>query len=90
MRIVAIFVGRLMLCWSRRVASAGVRYGLSSVSELAVRPTATKVSLMLKLFLLPGDLLCNAFGLRGESDHRQVLRSFFNMMFWSAICIVED
>lgn len=42
---------------------------------------------MLKLFLLPGDLLCNAFGLRGESDHRQVLRSFFNMMFWSAISI---
>jgi hypothetical protein len=42
---------------------------------------------MIKLFLLPGDLICNAFGLRGESDHRQVLRSFFNMMIWSAIGI---
>jgi hypothetical protein len=39
------------------------------------------------LFLLPGDLLCNAFGLVGESDHRQVLRSFFNMMIWGAVTI---
>jgi hypothetical protein len=42
---------------------------------------------MTKLFLLPGDLLCDAFGLVGESDHRQVLRSFFNMMIWGAITI---
>ena len=42
---------------------------------------------MIRLFLLPGDLLCDAFGLRGESDHRQVLRSFFNMMIWSAVSI---
>jgi hypothetical protein len=42
---------------------------------------------MLKLFLFPGDQLCNAFGLRGESEHRQVLRSFFNMMIWGAISI---
>lgn len=42
---------------------------------------------MLKFFLLPGDLLCNAFGLKGESEHRQVLRSFFNMMIWSTVAI---
>lgn len=42
---------------------------------------------MTKLFLLPGDLLCDAFGLKGESDHRQILRSFFNMMIWGAISI---
>lgn len=42
---------------------------------------------MTKLLLLPGDLLCDAFGLKGESDHRQVLRSFFNMMIWGAISI---
>ncbi len=42
---------------------------------------------MTRLFLMPGDLLCNAFGLEGESDHRQVLRSFFNMMIWGAITI---
>ena len=42
---------------------------------------------MTTLFLLPGDLLCNAFGLKGESDHRQVLRSFFNMMIWGAVSI---
>lgn len=40
---------------------------------------------MIRLFLMPGDLVCNAVGLRGESDHRQVLRSFFNMMIWGAI-----
>jgi hypothetical protein len=42
---------------------------------------------MMYIFLLPGDLLCNAFGLKGESDHRQVLRSFFNMMIWGAVSI---
>jgi hypothetical protein len=42
---------------------------------------------MTQLFLLPGDLLCNAFGLKGDSDHRQVLRSFFNMIIWGAISI---
>jgi len=42
---------------------------------------------VINLFLLPGDLLCNAFGLKGESDHRQVLRSFFNMIIWGAISI---
>jgi hypothetical protein len=40
-----------------------------------------------RLFLLPGDLLCNAFGLEGDSDHRQILRSFFNMMIWGAVSI---
>ena len=42
---------------------------------------------MTRVFLMPGDWLCNAFGLVGESDHRQVLRSFFNMMIWGAIAI---
>ncbi len=43
--------------------------------------------MLLKLFLLPGNLMCDAFGLQGESEHRMVLRSFFNMMIWSAIGI---
>lgn len=42
---------------------------------------------MSKLFLLPGDLICDTVGLKDESDHRQILRSFFNMMIWSAISI---
>lgn len=42
---------------------------------------------MIRFFLLPGDLICDAFGLTGDSDHRQVLRSFFNMMIWGAIGI---
>lgn len=42
---------------------------------------------MTQYFLLPGDLVCDAFGLKGESDHRQILRSFFNMMIWGAIGI---
>ena len=40
---------------------------------------------MTALFLLPGDLVCNAMGVPGESDHRQVLRSFINMMIWGAL-----
>ncbi len=42
---------------------------------------------MTTIFLLPGDRLCNAFGLRGESGHRQVIRSYLNMIIWGAICI---
>lgn len=42
---------------------------------------------MIRLFLLPGDLICQAFGLKEESEHKQVLRSFFNMMIWSTVGI---
>ena len=40
---------------------------------------------MVRLFLMPGDLICNAVGLKGESANKQVLRSFFNMMIWGAV-----
>tara|TARA_R110002072_G_scaffold2233_15_gene18405 strand:- start:2997 stop:3149 length:153 start_codon:yes stop_codon:yes gene_type:complete len=40
---------------------------------------------MIRLFLLPGDLVCNAVGFVGESDHRQILRSFANMLIWGAV-----
>ena len=46
-----------------------------------------RTPVMTRFFLLPGDLICDAFGLVGESEHRQVLRSFFNMMIWGAIAI---
>lgn len=42
---------------------------------------------MLTLFLLPGDVVCDLAGLPKASDHRQVLRSFVNMMVWSAVAI---
>lgn len=42
---------------------------------------------MLSLFLLPGDAVCDAAGLPPDSDHRMVLRSFVNMLFWSAVSI---
>jgi hypothetical protein len=42
---------------------------------------------MTRLLLLPGDLLCDAFAVPPESDHRQVLRSFFNMMIWGAVAV---
>ena len=38
----------------------------------------------MKLFLFPGDLACDLAGLPKQSDHRQVLRSFFNTIFWGA------
>lgn len=40
---------------------------------------------MTRLILLPGDLICDAFGLTAGSDHRQILRMFFNMLIWGAI-----
>jgi len=40
---------------------------------------------MTQLILLPGDLICDAFGLPPQSDHRQILRSFFNIMIWGAV-----
>ena len=42
---------------------------------------------MLSLFLLPGDVVCDAAGIPTDSDHRMVLRSFVNMLFWSAVAI---
>ena len=35
--------------------------------------------------LLHGDLLRDAFGVPPASDHRQVLRSYFNIMIWGAL-----
>ena len=40
---------------------------------------------MARLFLLPGDLICDALGLVGESDHRQILRTYFNILIWGAL-----
>jgi hypothetical protein len=42
---------------------------------------------MTRLLLLPGDLICDAMKVPVDSDHRQILRSFFNMMIWSALAI---
>lgn len=42
---------------------------------------------MLSLFLLPGDLVCDWAGLPADSDHRMILRSFINMIIWSAVAI---
>jgi hypothetical protein len=41
----------------------------------------------LNLFLRPGDLVCDATGVPPESDHRQILRSFVNMLFWGAVSV---
>lgn len=42
---------------------------------------------MLSLFLFPGNLICDLAGLPPYSDHRQILRSFVNMMVWGAVTI---
>ena len=36
-------------------------------------------------FLFPGDALCTLMGVPKNSDHRMILRSFFNMLFWGAV-----
>ena len=40
------------------------------------------------LFLKPGDLVCDLAGVPQQSDHRQVLRSFINTIFWGATCSI--
>jgi hypothetical protein len=50
--------------------------------------TATQTKVMtMTLFLLPGDLICDAMSLPKNSDHRQVLRSFLNTMIWGAVAM---
>ena len=39
---------------------------------------------MLKLFLFPGDVVCDLSGIAQASENRQVLRSFINTMVWGA------
>lgn len=41
--------------------------------------------IMARLFLLPGDLVCDALGLEGDSDHRQILRTYANILIWGAL-----
>jgi hypothetical protein len=42
---------------------------------------------MTRLLLLPGDLLCDAFVVPPASDHRQILRSYFNITIWGALAM---
>ena len=42
---------------------------------------------MLKIFLYPGDAVCDLAGVPADSDHRQILRSFINTVAWSTIAI---
>lgn len=46
---------------------------------------ADQSNAVVKLFLYPGNLVCDLTGVANDSDHRQVLRSFINMIVWSAI-----
>jgi hypothetical protein len=39
----------------------------------------------LRLFLLPGDLVCDWAGLPKDSDHRQILRMFLNTIVWGGL-----
>lgn len=42
---------------------------------------------MISIFLLPGDVVCNLAGVPANSDHRQILRSFINMLVWGAVAV---
>jgi len=42
---------------------------------------------MLKVFLLPGNLVCDALGAR-EDDDRTMIRSLINMLVWDAVVVV--
>lgn len=43
---------------------------------------------MTRFLLLPGSLICDAVGLRDDSDHRQILRMFLNTLVWGGVGVV--
>jgi hypothetical protein len=43
---------------------------------------------MTRLFLMPGSLICDAVGLREDSDHRQILRMFLNTLVWGLASVI--
>jgi hypothetical protein len=51
-------------------------------------PGRRAAKLMTRFILFPGDVVCSLVGLRGDSDHKQILRTFFNTLIWGAIGIV--
>lgn len=44
---------------------------------------------MIHLFVLPGDLVCNACDVPKQSNHRQILTGFLNTIFWGAIALAS-
>jgi len=43
---------------------------------------------VMRFFLMPGSLVCDAVGLREDSDHRQILRMFLNTLFWGTASVI--
>jgi hypothetical protein len=41
--------------------------------------------MMERVFLQPGEAVCDVMKLPPDSDHRQVLRMFVNTLFWGAV-----
>jgi hypothetical protein len=41
-----------------------------------------------RLLLMPGSLVCDAVGLREDSDHRQILRMFLNTLVWGTASVI--
>jgi hypothetical protein len=52
---------------------------------MSPRRCSERQASMIRLFLLPGDLACNAFGVPSESDHGAILRSYFNILIWGTL-----
>lgn len=52
-----------------------------------VEAKLTAIGWAVRLFMMPGDLVCDLVDLERGSDHRQVLRMFVNTIFWSAVAI---
>jgi hypothetical protein len=41
----------------------------------------------LRMFLLPGNLVCDAIGARADDD-RAMIRSLVNMLFWNSAVVL--
>lgn len=44
-------------------------------------------TMALRLFLLPGELVCNAIGAR-EGDDRAMIRTLVNMLVWNLVGVL--
>ena len=49
--------------------------------------SASIANALARLFLLPGDIACNAMGLAGM-EYRDLVRMLINSLFWTLVGVV--
>jgi hypothetical protein len=62
-------------------------YPASSFQTCDAEDLAMIGKIALQVFLLPGNLVCNAIGARAEDD-RSMIRSLINMLVWNLAIVL--